>query len=108
MYNVVCSHCGGIINPSEGSPLWWKARQKELEGFLDAAHCTGEECGCVEPRREPNAPIRVFGYDYDCDDFDIPFYSFTKAVRKFREFQSHGFVVFITGISDRVKHAIAA
>jgi hypothetical protein len=106
VYNVECMACGSVFTPTVQSTLWWKAK-KRAERYLDALHVTGEECGCVKKRRDPDAPFRVFGYDGFCQDFDIPFGTFTAAVKKFAELTRSGeFVVFIDGISEAVRRKI--
>ena len=47
LFNVVCMDCGQIFTPLVRTPLWWKAKQRADQGFLDAMHVSGEECGCV-------------------------------------------------------------
>ena len=64
---------------------------------------SAEECGCVEPVVEKDAPFRVFGYDSLCADYDMPFRTFTEAVQAFRKCLGFGDVVFITGVSARVR-----
>lgn len=102
-YNVFCRSCGSIWTPTPRSKLWWKAKKRADQGYLDALCVSPEECGCEKKVTEPNAPIRVFGYDFECHDFNIPFTSFTAAVCKFLQLQRDGYEVFITGVSDSVE-----
>ena len=103
-YNVECINCGCVFAPQVRSSLWWQAKKRDEQGYLDALHVNEEECGCVEPPAHPEAPIRVFGYDSLCEDFNYPFWSFTKAVQVFRSLQKDGGnTVFITGVSTAVE-----
>lgn len=102
LYNVVCMECGQVWTPLPKSPLWWRAKKAADSGRLDAIQVSGEECGCVEPRNCQDAPFRVFGYNDLCEDFDIPCGTFAEAVKTFRELNSEGYMVFISGVSDAV------
>ena len=103
-FNILCRACGSIWQPGARTRLWWQAKKRADDGKLDALAVSGEECGCVKAVREPEAPLRVFGYDDMCEDFDIPYYSFTDAVRKFRKLHANGgYVVFISGVSPKVE-----
>lgn len=103
-YNVFCRSCDSVWTPTPQSRLWWKAKKRAEEGFLDALCVSGEECGCEKKVVKPDAPIRVFGYDFECHNFNIPFTSFTAAVSKFQQLKRDGYEVFITGVSDSVCH----
>ena len=105
IYNVHCWDCDRVFQPPVKSPFWWQSKQREAKGFIDALHISGVECGCVRERvqREPGAPYRVFGYDDRCEDFDIPFYAFVPAVKKFRELNDGMTVVFINGVTEKMK-----
>jgi hypothetical protein len=92
-YNVVCYECGQVWSPTVKSPLWWKAKQRSEQGYLDALHVSGEECGCKQPVAQPDAPFRVVGYDDMCRDFDIPYYSLVKAARKYLKLARDGMYV---------------
>ena len=107
MYNVCCLQCGDVFQPAEGSYLWRRAEKRDEEGYLDALHVSGEECGCVEPVVEA-APFRVFGYDGMCVDFSMSYDKFTEAVRAFVECLRGGDVVFIEGVSDKTRSALEA
>ena len=106
-YNVYCMDCGQVFQPLIKSALWWKAKKRSDEGYIDALSVRGKDCGCIEEKREPNAPFRVFGYTEECRDFDYPFQKFTEAVTTFRELNNDAFLtVFITGISPSVEHVL--
>ena len=105
-YNVHCVSCGSVWQPLPKSPLWWAAKQRETKGYLDALHVSGEKCGCVKKVKEPNAPFRVFGYDFDCRDYDVPFTTFVKAVKAFMSANRSGDVVFISGVSKSVEERL--
>lgn len=95
LYEVTCRTCGQTWTPRVRTPLWWQARQRAEEGFLDALRVSPIECGCEEERLEVDAPYRVFGYDDMCIEFDIPFKSLVAAARKYLELERDGgFVVF--------------
>jgi hypothetical protein len=99
-FNVECLSCCNVHQPRPKSSLWWQAKKRWEQGFIDALRINGEECGCIEKPYLPNAPFRVFGYDGMCEDFNIPCMTFVEAVQLYRR---HTFdVVFITGVSDRV------
>jgi len=103
-YNVFCRACSTVWRPGIRTPLWWKAKKHAEAGYLGALSVSGVECDCIKPVCEPEAPLRVFGYDDMCEDFDIPYYSFTDAVRKFRKLHANGgYVVFISGVSPKVE-----
>jgi len=103
-YNVVCCSCGQDFNPTAKSALWWKAKKRADDGFLDAYQCTGEECGCIQKRYLPNAPFRVFGYDRLMKGFDIPCDTFVQAVIVYRRHRNE--VVFIDGVSYAVERRL--
>ncbi|MCX6703154.1 MAG: hypothetical protein NTV02_00485 [Candidatus Zambryskibacteria bacterium] len=105
-YNVHCMECGSVWQPLAKSPLWWAAKQRAEKGFLDALHVSGKKCGCVKEERQPNAPFRVFGYDFDCRDFNIPFTTFMGPVKAFIEANKSGDVVFIQGVSSSVEQRL--
>lgn len=102
-YNVECMDCGQVFTPTVRSALWWRAKKRDEQGYLDALRITGKDCGCVEQPARPDAPFRVFGYDDMCVDFDIPCDTFAIAVQKYRRLDRAGCVVFITGVSDAVE-----
>lgn len=109
-YNVYCVACGAVFQPEIRSHHWWVAKKWADRGYLDAVTISAEQHGCFEakrPRRDPDAPFRVFGYDCMCVDFDIPYHRFTDAIKKFLELQRGPDVVFISGISDAVKERIS-
>lgn len=99
---VECVDCGQVYSPTPKSPAWWKAEQNYKVG--KNTYVGTKECGCQKFKtvREPNAPYRVFGYDMECEDFDIPFYRFVDAVATFRRLNNGPDVVFISGVSDAV------
>lgn len=103
-YNVVCLDCESIFSPLPGTPLWEKARKRhEEDGYLDALHVRGEECGCKERPLHPEAPFRVFGYDIFSREYDLPFFNFNGAVRAFIRRNHRGDAVFISGIPDNLQ-----
>lgn len=108
LYNVICIDCYQVLIPVTNTPLWWKAKQISEKGALGALACTGEECGCKRKpsKHEPDAPFRVFGYSMDCIDFDVPFQTFTSAIRQMRACQRNFDIVFIQGVSRRVEKAL--
>lgn len=105
-YNVACVECGCVFSPSPKSPLWWRARQHyaKYPNLLSAMMIGGKQCGCVESKQieKPDAPYRVSGYNDLCEDFNIPFFSFTAAVAQYKEMYRGPYVVFISGISESV------
>jgi len=110
-YNVYCEACGAVFTPAVRSSLWWRAKQRADRGYLDALTITSEvhQCyGTKRPRRKPEAPFRVMGFDCFCKDFDIPFDTFTGAVTEFRARSGSRSLdtVFITGVSEAVKDRI--
>lgn len=104
-YNVFCHDCGEVFMPRPQSPLWWKAKQFTAANptRLDCMSCDGEECGCVTKKHihKPEAPYRVFGYNGDCEDFDIPCDNFVQAVKIFRE-RDRFDIAFCKGVSNKV------
>ncbi len=107
-YNIHCISCGSVWQPKVKSPLWWQAHQRATKhGYLDALHVSGEKCGCVKVVREPNAPFRVFGFDFDCREYDVPFQTFVGAVKAFMSANRSGDTVFIHGVSNNVEQKIA-
>ena len=106
VYQVECTQCGQVFVPPDNSPLWWKAKKRSEKGFLDALLVSGIECGCVEEKRQSNAPFRVFGYDGMCRDYDIPCHTFMEAIKTFRECDRAGDIVFIKGVSESVEHRL--
>jgi len=101
-YNVVCLECGQVWQPTAQSPLWWKAKKSADSGRLDAIHVSGEDCGCIQPKADPDAPFRVFGYDGMCIDFDYPCQTSVETIKIYRECLKVGDIVFATGLSDAV------
>ena len=102
-YNVECMNCGAVFTPPIQSPLWWRAKARGDDGYLDALHVSGVECGCVEKKILPNAPYRVFGYNDMCEDFDMSFKTSTAAVREYLKIRRVGrCIVFISGVSKTV------
>jgi hypothetical protein len=101
-FDVVCIACNDIWTPVARSPLWWKAKKRADKGYLDALHVTGQECGCIQKQCEPDALYRVFGFDDMCHEFDMPFTSFTDAMREYLDASRGLCTVFIHGVSPRV------
>lgn len=101
-YNVQCIVCSSVWSPLPKSPLWWAAKKRDEQGYLDALGVSGERCGCIKTPREPNAPFRVFGSDM-MQDFDVPFYSFTKAVKAYWGLKGHVDDIYISGVSPKVE-----
>lgn len=93
LYNVVCTSCGQVWTPAIRSPLWWKAKKRSEEGFLDAYPATPRECGCQKPVFYPDAPYRVVGYDDLCSKFDMPFKSLVAAARTYLRMSRDGMYV---------------
>jgi hypothetical protein len=106
-FNVVCINCNAVWAPAAESSLWWQAKKRNERGNLDALPVTGEECGCVKVKSDPDAPYRVFGFDDECRDFDIPFDSFAEAVKEYREASRSMCTVFIAGVSPAVEQRLA-
>ena len=109
-YNVYCMGCDQVFQPEPQSPLWWVAKQRDIQGFLDAPCISGEKHGCFTRRTviKPDAPFRVFGYDAFCDDFDIPLFTFVEAMKAFKEEKKDVLaMVFISGVSPAVQEAIS-
>lgn len=92
-YQVVCIGCGQVWSPAVRSPLWWKAKKRAEQGYLDALCVSPQECGCKPEVREPDARYRVVGYTDMCDDFDLPFHSLVKAAQKYLELARDGMYV---------------
>lgn len=107
-FNVVCIGCHSVWTPSARSRLWWKAKKRADQGYLDALPVTGEECGCVKEKREPDAPYRVFGFDDMCVEFDMPFTAFTDAVKEYLDASRGLCTVFIQGVSPKVEAQLAS
>ncbi len=108
-FNVVCRTCGDVWSPGLRSPLWWRAKKRADDGYLDALSVSGEECGCVKKSEKPvkpDAPYRVFGYDDMCVDFNIPFTSFVEAAREYRSAAQQLCTVFISGVSPAVERRL--
>jgi hypothetical protein len=103
-YNIHCVSCGQTFTPAFKSALWWKAKKREAEGFLDAHRCSGEECGCVQKIYRPDAPFRVFGYDGFGVNFNIPCKTMVDAVNAYRRHRHD--TVFIKGVSEAVKQKL--
>jgi hypothetical protein len=104
-YNVQCIACGSVWSPLSMSPLWWAAKKRAEQGYLDALDVTGERCGCIPRPREPDAPFRVFGYDM-MRGFDVPFNSFVGAVTSYRKLKDRVDNVFISGVSSKVEEQL--
>lgn len=105
-YNVFCQRCGSVWQPELKSPLWWQAKRLADTGRLDALCVSPQKCGCVQSRQQdnPKAPFRVLGYNGFCEDFDIPFQTFTDAVRNYIELnRTNAFVLCIKGVSGRIQ-----
>ena len=100
-YNVECMVCGQVFTPTIRSSLWWQAKQREEQGYLDALRVSGKECGCIAQPVRPDAPFRVVGYDDMCVDFDIPCDTFVDVIKVCRQLGA-GDTFFITGVSDAV------
>lgn len=102
-YNVCCMDCGQSWQPEVRSPLWWRAKQKADEGYLDAVCVLGEECGCVPEKQEPDARYRVFGYTDDLCDFDVPHRSLDGAVRAYLATAQANVLgeTFLSGVPER-------
>lgn len=105
-FNVSCLNCGQVWSPQNGSPLWWAAKQYAAKGYLDALHVSGEKCGCIKMPAQPDAPFRVFGYDFDLKDFEFTPVTFTEAVRLFRELNDGLCDVSIEGVSAQVEQRL--
>jgi len=105
-YNVVCMACDQVYQPLIKSPLWWRAKKRADEGYLDALHVSGEDCGCVSKIHKPNAPYRICGYDDMCCDYNIPCKTFVQAVTLYRERSRWGDVVFIHSVSGSVEEKL--
>ncbi len=108
VYNVVCRNCYHLFTPIPRSQLWRRAAKYAEGNRLDAMTISGQECGCVEKIREPDAPFRVLGYTDDLQNYDIPFRTFTGAVRGFRRKYKNGDTVFIKGVSEEVQWRLVA
>jgi hypothetical protein len=106
LYNVECVDCGAVWQPLFKSSLWWQAKQREEKGFLDALRVSGRKCGCVKTPIQANAPFRVFGYDMECIEFDMPFFKLSEALKAFIEIKKTPDIVFITGISKAVQERL--
>lgn len=104
-YNVVCEVCGQVFTPAVRSALWWKARKRAEDGYLDAYCCTGQECGCIQREVSPDAPFRIVGFDCMGLSFNVPFFSFGEAVRAFTRLNDN-VVAYITGVSEAVKRKL--
>ena len=103
VFQVYCEGCGSVFSPGVRTPLWWRAKQRADKGFLDALCVTSTECGCRPERhvaKTCKTPYRVFGYDGDCNDFDLHCRTFIEAITAFRKLQRVN-VVFISGVSER-------
>lgn len=107
-YNVQCISCGSVWQAVPKSSQWWRSKKCDEAGKLDAVHVTGEECGCVKEKREPNAPIRVFGFGTEYgEEFDVPYHSFTKAVSAYRSAKDSGILdIWISGVSKPVEYRL--
>jgi len=100
-YVVVCRHCGQVWSPTPKSPLWWMAKQAAEKGRLDAIVVSGERCGCIRKPEKPEAPFRVFGYDDQCMEFDVPCDTFVKAAKLYLHLTREGMnIVFVDGVSE--------
>lgn len=106
VYNVMCMDCGTVFTPRSKSSLWWQAHKRANEGYLDALYVSAENHGCVVTR-SPDAPFRVFGYTMDAEDFDMPFNSFTAAMKCYIEMVNRRSIVCITGVSVAVKSRLS-
>jgi len=107
-YNVVCRACGQIFRPKSRSALWYKAKRRSDEGYLDALTVPGEDCGCTPQIRHPDAPYRVFGFDDIGNCFDTPHDQLVPAVRDFLEIAREGIgvEVFFEGGSDALRNKL--
>lgn len=106
LYNVHCVDCGSVWQPNQRSPLWWQAKQRAEQGYLDALRVDGQKCGCKQAVHNPEAPYRVFGYNMMCEDFDVPCHTLPEAIRAFREADNGIDIVFIVGVSDAVREKL--
>lgn len=105
-YNVECVECGKVFTPGEKSSLWWMAKKHADQGYLDAVHVSGTQCGCVESLNFPEAPFRVFGFDDECREFNFPLSTFSDAVRQYLVLRRGLNVVFIKGVSQKVERRL--
>lgn len=89
-YQVCCLYCGNVWLPQVRSSLWWQAKARSEQGYLDALPVQPTVCGCQKEIIEPDAPYRVFGYTDTCDNFDYPFASLVEAAKKYLEIAREG------------------
>ena len=107
-YNVQCRNCGSVWLAVPKSPQWWRGKQRDEAGYLDAVCVSGEECGCLKKTVQPDSPFRVFGYGTEFgEEFDVPHHSFTAAVRDYREAKKSGLLdIWISGVSKPVEQRL--
>lgn len=103
-YNVVCTDCGHVFQPAIGSPMWWQAKKRSTQGFLDALPVSGDKCGCIKKQTtKHHHPFCIFGYNDMFENFSIPCRSFVEAVKKYIELKRECTVeVSIHGVSRAV------
>ena len=103
-YNAQCLHCGNAWPVKEGSSHWWQAKKHEEAGYIDAVCVDPNSCPyCGEGQKETDAPFRVFGFDWEFQDFDYPCSTFVQAVQTYRRLNNGGNVLMITGVSSKVE-----
>ena len=106
-FNVHCHDCGSVWLAVPQSSQWWRGKRRKEQGYFDAVGVSGEECGCVPVVQEPDAPFRVFGYEDTGKEFDVPFHTFTKAVRALINAKKAGLMdVWISGVSPKVEQRL--
>ena len=104
-FNVQCRSCGKIFQPEQKSSLWWRAKNRDEQFFIDVKTISGEEHGCVS--KPLKKPIIVSGYTADCDEFQYEFDSMVEAVKCFRELKKDLFnLVLIKGLSKKVQQLV--
>lgn len=105
LYTVYCRNCGCDFEPTIKSPLWWRAKKSSDKGRLDAISISGEECGCIKPIPEPNAPYRVLGITWNGGSYNMPFFNMINAIKTFINAEKSGDTVIIKGISRKTEWA---
>jgi hypothetical protein len=106
IYNVYCLDCEKILTPEVKSSLWWKAHKHSEKGTLDALCIRGEECGCIQETKNPEAPYRITGINIDSTEFDIPCKTFVDAIKTFRACVRNLAIAYIWGASRKVTNKL--